>query len=166
MDYLNLRLTGRFSASYATIFPYLLTDNRDVTNVRYHDRLLRLTGVEHEKLPDLVPVDAILGTIRPEVARDWGLPETTQVVCGTADNQTAALGAGSIDDGAGYISVGTTSWLSCHIPFKKCNLIRSIATMPSAIPGRNIVVAEQGAAGRCLESVVERWLFADRDFCG
>ena len=59
-------------------------------------------------------------------------------------------GTGSIDDGAGYISVGTTSWLSCHIPFKKCNLIRSIATMPSAIPGRNIVVAEQGAAGRCL----------------
>ena len=164
MDYLNLRLTGRFSASYATVFPYLLTDNRDVTDVRYHDRLLRLTGVDRAKLPDLVPVDAVLGTIRPEVARDWGLPATTQVVCGTADNQTAALGAGSIDDGRGYICIGTTSWLSCHIPFKKCNLIRSIATMPSAIPGRNIVVAEQGAAGRCLEAVVERWLFADRDF--
>jgi len=163
MDYLNLRLTGRFSASYATIFPYLLTDNRDVTNVRYSERLLRLSGVEREKLPDLVPVDAILGTILPDIARDWGLPATTQVVCGTADNQTAALGAGSIDDGMGYISVGTTSWLSCHIPFKKCNLIRSIATMPSAIPGRNIVVAEQGAAGRCLEAVVERWLFVDRD---
>ena len=30
MDYLNLRLTGRFSASYATVFPYMLTDNRNV----------------------------------------------------------------------------------------------------------------------------------------
>lgn len=164
MDYLNLRLTGRFSASYATVFPYLLTDNRDVTQVRYHDPLLRLTGVEREKLPDLVPVDAVLGAIDAEVARDWGLPATTQVVCGTTDNQTAALGAGSIADGGGYISVGTTSWLSCHIPFKKCNLVRSIATMPSAIPGRNIVVAEQGAAGRCLEAVAEHWLYADRDF--
>jgi xylulokinase len=164
MDYLNLRLTGRFSASYATIFPYLLTDNRDVNNVHYDDRLLRLTEVDRAKLPDLVPVDAVLGTIRPEVAAEWGLPATTQVLCGTADNQTAALGAGSIEDGTGYISVGTTSWLSCHIPFKKCDLLRSIATMPSAIPGRNIVVAEQGAAGRCLEAVVERWLFADRNF--
>ncbi len=164
MDYLNLRLTGRFSASYATVFPYLLTDNRNVNDVCYSKRLLKLTGVEREKLPDLVPVDAVLGTICPEVAQSWGLPATTQVVCGTADNQTAALGAGSIDDGCGYISVGTTAWLSCHIPFKKCNLVRSIATMPSAIPGRNIVVAEQGAAGRCLEAVAERWLFADRDF--
>jgi xylulokinase len=163
MDYLNLRLTGRFSASYATIFPYLLTDNRDVTNVRYSERLLRLSGVEREKLPDLVPVDAVLGTLLPDIASDWGLSATTQVVCGTADNQTAALGAGSIADGLGYICIGTTSWLSCHVPFKKCNLIRSIATMPSAIPGRNIVVAEQGAAGRCLEAVVERLLFADRN---
>ncbi len=164
MDYLNLRLTGRFSASYATIFPYLLTDNRDVNHVRYHEGLLRLAGVDRNKLPDLVPVDAVLGTLLPEVAARWELPPATQVVCGTTDNQTAALGAGSIDDAVGYISVGTTSWLSCHIPFKKCNLLRAIATMPSAIPGRNIVVAEQGAAGRCLEAVVERLLCADRDW--
>jgi xylulokinase len=164
MDYLNLRLTGRFSASYATIFPYLLTDNRDVTRVHYHDGLLRLAAVDRDKLPDLVPVDALLGTLLPEIAARWNLAPETQVVCGTTDNQTAALGAGSIDDAVGYISVGTTSWLSCHVPFKKCNLIRAIATMPSAIPGRNIVVAEQGAAGRCLEAVVERMLCADRNW--
>jgi xylulokinase len=164
MDYLNLRLTGRFSASYATVFPYLLTDNRDVNRVNYHEGLLRLAGVDRDKLPDLVPVDAVLGTLQSEVAAAWKLSPTTQVVCGTTDNQTAALGAGSIDDAVGYISVGTTSWLSCHVPFKKCNLIRAIATMPSAIPGRNIVVAEQGAAGRCLEAVVERLLCADRNW--
>jgi xylulokinase len=164
MDYLNLRLTGRFSASYATVFPYLLTDNRDVTRVDYDDGLLRLAGVDRQKLPDLVPVDAVLGPLEPAIAAAWNLPAATQVVCGTTDNQTAALGAGSIDDAVGYISVGTTSWLSCHIPFKKSNLLRAIATMPSAIPGRNIVVAEQGAAGRCLEAVVERLLCADRNW--
>lgn len=164
MDYLNLRLTGRFSASYATVFPYLITDNRDVNHVHYHEGLLQLAGLDRDKLPDLVPVDAVLGPILPEIATAWGLPGTTQVVCGTTDNQTAALGAGSIDDGVGYISVGTTSWLSCHIPFKKTNLVRAIATMPSAIAGRNIVVAEQGAAGRCLEAVVERLLCADANY--
>jgi xylulokinase len=164
MDYLNLRLTGRFSASYATVFPYMLTDNRDVTRVEYHAGLLRLAGVDREKLPDLVPVDAVLGTLQPEIAAAWQLAPSTKVGCGTTDNQTAALGAGSIDDAVGYVSVGTTAWLSCHIPFKKANLLRAIATMPSAIPGRNIVVAEQGAAGRCLEAVVERLLCADRDW--
>ena len=164
MDYLNLRLTGRFSASYATIFPYMLTDNRDVNHVHYHDGLLQLAGVDRQKLPDLVPVDAVLGPLLPEIAAAWQLSPTTQVVCGTTDNQTAALGAGSIDDAVGYISVGTTSWLSCHIPFKKANLLRAIATMPSAIPGRNIVVAEQGAAGRCLEAVVERLLCPEHNY--
>ena len=67
MDYLNLRLTGRFSASYATVFPYLLTDNRNVNDVCYGERLLKLTGVEREKLPDLVPVDAVLGTMFPRL---------------------------------------------------------------------------------------------------
>ena len=66
-----------------------------------------------------MPVDSILGPIRRAVARDWGLSPTTQVVAGTSDNQTAALGAGSIDDGAGYICVGTTSWLSCHVPVQE-----------------------------------------------
>jgi xylulokinase len=164
MDYLNTRLTGRACASYGTVFPYLLTDNRDVTRVHYDDQLLRMANVDRDKLPDLVPVDSVLGTIRPGVAEEWGLPSDTQVVAGSSDNQTAALGAGSINDGEGYICVGTSSWLSCHVPFKKTNLLWSVATMPSAIPGRSIVVAEQGAAGRCLEAVVERWLYADRDW--
>src|SRR5580698_11489462 len=73
MDYLNLRLTGRFSASYATIFPYMLTDNRDVNHVHYHDGLLQLAGVDREKLPDLVPVDAVLGPLLPEIAAAWQL---------------------------------------------------------------------------------------------
>src|ERR1700731_1761110 len=115
----------------------MLTDNRDVTRVHYHEGLLRLAGVDREKLPDLVPVDAVLGPLQREVAAAWKLLPTTEVVCGTTDNQTAALGAGSIDDAVGYISVGTTSWVSCHIPFKKSNLLRAITTMPSAIPGRN-----------------------------
>jgi xylulokinase len=164
MDYLNLRLTGRPCASYGTIFPYLLTDNRDVRRVRYDDQLLRWTEIDREKLPDLVPVDTVLGTLRPEAAREWGLSAGVQVVAGTSDNQTAALGAGSMRDFEGYICVGTSSWLSCHVPFKKTSVVSSIATMPSAVPGRSIVVAEQGAAGRCLEAVVERWLFADRDW--
>ncbi len=51
-----------------------------------------------KNFPDLVPVDAVLGPLLPEIAAAWQLPPTTQVVCGTADNQTAALGAGSIED--------------------------------------------------------------------
>ena len=54
MDYINLRMTGRFSASQGTIYPYLLTDNRDNLRIDYHPRLLRWTGIDRDKLPDSV----------------------------------------------------------------------------------------------------------------
>ncbi|TMA45887.1 MAG: xylulose kinase, partial [Deltaproteobacteria bacterium] len=68
MDYLNLRLTGRFAATYGTIFPYWVTDNRDPRRIDYVPALLRYAGVERAKFPDLVPVDAVLGALRPTVA--------------------------------------------------------------------------------------------------
>ena len=55
--------------------------------------------------------------------------------------------------------IGTTAWLSCHVPFKKTNLLDYLATMPSAIHGRNMVSAEQGAAGKCLDVFVHNWLY-------
>ncbi len=161
MDYLNFRLSGRCCATHATIFPYLLTDNRNNRAVTYSDRLIRWCGLDREKLPDLVPVGTILGRLLPEAAAAWGLSAQTQVIAGTPDTHAAAIGSGAVRDFAGHVCVGTTAWISCHVPFKKTNLLDYLATMPSAIQGRNMVTAEQGAAGKCLEALVERWLFPD-----
>ncbi len=158
MDYINFRLTGRAAATYATVYPYLLTDNRDNTHVTYNDGLIAWCDLHRDKLPDLVPVGTILGTIRPEAAAEWGLSPETQVVAGTPDSQAAAIGSGAVHDFEGHVCLGTTAWLSCHVPFKKTNLLTYLATMPSAMHGRNMVMAEQGAAGKCLQVFVEQWL--------
>lgn len=160
-DYVNLRLTGRFAASYGTIFPYLLTDNRDNLRIDYSDSLIRLSGVDRDKLPDLVPVDAVLGPLLRQVADDWGLDPGVQVVAGSCDSQAAILGSGAVGDYQGHICVGTSSWLTCHVPFKRTDILRYVATMPAAVRGRNMVVAEQGAAGKCLEVFLRQWLFHD-----
>ena len=161
MDYLNLRLTGRFAASYGTIFPYFLTDNRDPNRIDYDPALLRMAGIDRAKLPDLVPVDAVLGTLLPEVADQLGLSPATRVMAGTCDGHAAGVGAGTIRDYDGYFYVGTTSWLSCHVPFKKTDLLRLLVTMPSALPGRYMVMAEQGMAGRCLEFLKDNILYPE-----
>jgi xylulokinase len=163
-DYINLKLTGKFAASAATIFPLILTDNRDPLRIHYDDTLLKWTSIDRDKLPDLRPVDAVLGPILPGVAKAWGLAENTKVAMGTCDNTSAVLGAGATEDYQGYFNIGTTSWVSCHVPFKKTDLFTFIATMPAAIPGRNVVVAEQRSAGRCLEALAKQWLFADADW--
>lgn len=157
-DFINLRLTGRVAASHGTIFPYLLTDNRDNLNIDYNDKLIRFAGIDRKKLPELVPVDAILGPVLPEICNEWGLSPRTVVVAASSDSQAAVLGSGAVEDFAGHVCIGSSSWLTCHVPFKKTDLGRYLATMPSAIRGKNMVVAEQGPAGKCLETLVERWL--------
>lgn len=161
MDYLNLRLSGRCAASYGSIYPYWLTDNRDVSRVHYDPRLIRRAGIDPAKLPELLPVDAVLGALAPAACEELGLGPHTRVLSGLSDSQAAAIGAGIVEEGHAYISIGTTSWLSCLVPRKKTDLRHLIATNPAALPGRHQVVAEQGAAGRCLEFVARNVLFGD-----
>jgi len=159
MDYINARLTGKCAASYSTIFPYWLTDNRNPNRIEYHPALLRLAGIDREKMPDLMPVNAVLGTVKKEVAAELGLAEGTRVVMGSGDSHAATIGAGCVRDFEGYFCVGTTAWLSCHVPFKKTDVSHTLNTMPAALPGRYIVGAEQGTAGRCLEFLKNNILF-------
>jgi xylulokinase len=163
MDYLNLRLTGRIAASYGTVFPYWLTDNRDPRRIDYDPGLLGLAGIERAKLPDLLPVDAVLGPLRPDVADRLGLAPATPVLVGACDGHAATIGAGAVRDYEGYFYVGTTAWLSCHVPTKKADLLHMLTTMPAALPGRYMVMAEQGMAGRCLEFLKDNLLFPEGD---
>lgn len=161
MDYLNLRLCGRCVASHATIYPYWLTDNRDVSGVHYDARLLRRAGIDRAKLPELVPVDAVLGTLTAAAGEEIGLRRQTRVLSGLPDSLAATVGAGIAGEGQGYMSIGTSSWLSCLVPGKKTDLRHMIGTSPAALPGRHQVVAEQGAAGRCLEFVARNILYGE-----
>ena len=153
MDYLNLRMTGRAAASYATIWPYWVTDNRDVGNVTYDPTLLRWAGI------DRLPVDATVGELTAAAAEQLGLRPGTPVLTGLMDTQAATIGAGIAELGEGYFVVGTTSWLACLCPRKRTDLRHQLATMPAALPGGLQVSAEQGPAGRCLEMLKDNLLY-------
>lgn len=149
-DWLNLRLTGRFAASYDSIALHWVTDNRDITRITYDERLLRMTGLHREKLPDLVPAASVLGPLSPSAARELGLSESVQVVSGMPDILAAAVGSGAVRDFEAHLCVGTSSWISCHVPFKKTDLLHQMGTLPSALPGRYLLANEQESAGICL----------------
>ena len=46
----------------------------------------------------LKPTNAILGTLRADIAHEWGLHENVQVVMGSPDMQSAAVGSGAVKD--------------------------------------------------------------------
>ena len=70
-------------------------------------------GIDREKLPDLLPIDGILGTITPAVASELGLSPNTVVICGVNDNSSSAVGAGSIADAEPAAVMGTSGYLAC-----------------------------------------------------
>ncbi|MDP2859989.1 MAG: FGGY-family carbohydrate kinase [Bacillota bacterium] len=166
MDYLNLRLTGEAAASYDTITGHWLTDNRDLSNVTYVDKLIALSGIDREKLPDLKPTGAILGPITAEIAKEFGLSENVQVVMATPDTESAAVGSGAVRDFEAHLYIGTSSWLTCHVPFKKTDVINSITTLPSGIPGRYLVATEQDTAGACLTLLRDKLFWPDDELSG
>jgi xylulokinase len=161
MDYLNLRLTGRFAASFDSITGHWLTDTTDLSLVHYVPELIELAGVDRAKLPDLLPTGAILGELLPEVAADLGLLPGTKVTMGLPDTESAAIGSGAVDDFQAHLYIGTSSWLSCHVPWRRVDPLHTMTSLPSGIPGRFLLATEQDVAGACLTHLVDNVLYPD-----
>lgn len=149
-DYINLRFTGKFLASYDSIAIHWVTNNRDIDNVFYGKKLLKWSTIDPAKFPDLKRAVDECGTIRPEIADDLGLRRDVKVIMGCPDLHSAAIGSGAVRDYEGHIYIGTSSWVICHVPFKKTDLMHNFASLPSALPSRYLIMAEQETAGKCL----------------
>ena len=158
-DYLNLRLTGEFAATFDSIMLFWVTDTRDIDNVKYDDALIRRLGIDRDKLPALVPSTAVLGTLSPTAAKQLGLGADVKVIAGSPDHQSACIGSGAVADFQGHLYIGTSSWVQCVVPFKKTDVLHSIASLPTSIPGRYYCANEQDLAGGCLSFLAENLLF-------
>jgi len=83
------------------------------------------------------------------------------VVMGTPDLHSAALGSGASRDYDTHLYLGTSSWLTCHVPFKKTDLLHNLAALPSALPDRYFVANEQECAGLCVSYLIDNILYPD-----
>lgn len=158
-DYLNLRLTGEFAASFDSIHLFWVTDSRNADDIHYDDGLIRPLGIDKNKLPPLKASTAILGTLKPDVAEELGLSRDVKVVMGSPDHQSACIGSGAVRDFEGHLYIGTSSWVECIVPFKKTDVLHAIASLPTAIPGKYQCLNEQDLAGGCLGFLVDNLLF-------
>ncbi len=159
-DWLNARLTGRMAASFDSIALHWVTDNRHPERIRYHPALLRLAGIEQARLPELLAATDILGPLSAGAADALGVPAGIPVVVSTPDLQSAAIGSGATRDYQAHLYIGTSSWLTCHVPFKKTDLLHNMAALPSPVPRRYFVADEQETAGAALTFLRDRMMFS------
>lgn len=158
LDYLNLRLSGRFCATQDSAVTSWVTDNRNPQQIHYDAGLIRLLGIDAAKLPQLVHSTEVLGPLLPEVVHALGLSPKTVVVAGAVDNSAVAVGA-AVGDYDTHLYLGTSSWLGAHVPFMKTDVRHKIAAVPCAVDGRYLAMALQSTAGANLSFLRDRILY-------
>jgi xylulokinase len=72
---------------------------------------------------------------------------------------SANIGSGAVRDYEGHIYIGTSDWVSCHVPYKKTDITHNMASVPSAIPGRYMIANEQEIAGGALTFLRDKILY-------
>jgi len=108
-DYINYRLTGKI----ATDFSYASGSGiYDLVDWDYDPELLRAGGLDRSLFADIVSSTDILGGLTSQAAESLGLPRSVKVVAGGVDNSCMALGAGNINEGDVYNSLGSSSWIA------------------------------------------------------
>ncbi len=160
MDYLAARLSGEITANACTAFMMVLTDNRRLDAVQYDDTLIEMSGVDRDKLPDLVPVLSSVGTVIPDVAAEIGLSPETKVLSGLNDTQSVAVGTGTFQGGVGGVNIGTTSQVLAHLANKASDLEHAIVASPSPIDGSYVAIAENGIGAKALDHFLTNVVFA------
>ena len=104
-DYINYILTGVHCTDYSDASGMLLLD---VEHRRWSQEMLELCGVTEAQMPRLFESYEKVGTLKPDIARALGLSENVVVCAGAGDNASAAIGTGTVGEGACNISLGTS----------------------------------------------------------
>ena len=104
-DYLAYRLSGVHCTDVSDASGTLFFD---VKNRTWSREMCEICGIRDEWLPKVFESYEAVGTIRPELAAELGIPENVKIAAGAGDNAAAAVGTGTVGDGACNISLGTS----------------------------------------------------------
>ena len=104
-DYLAYALSGAFCTDYSDASGMLLLD---VKNRCWSKEMMEICGITEEMLPRLYESFEAVGCLKPEIAKELGLSQEVKVIAGAGDNAAAAVGTGTVGEGACNISLGTS----------------------------------------------------------
>lgn len=104
-DYLAYMISGSFCTDVSDASGMLLMD---VKNRCWSKEMMDICGITEEQLPKLYESYEVVGTLKPEIAKELGLSEEVKVIAGAGDNAAAAVGTGTVGDGRCNISLGTS----------------------------------------------------------
>jgi len=155
IDYLGMRFTGKAGATPASMILSWITDNRIGKPMQYDAGLVRKAHRDPAKLPPLLSTGSILGTILPDVAESLGVPTNVPVICGIPDLHSAVIGSGAVEPFDTHVTISTTAWIGARVPFKKTDILHSIASVPCLDKNFPVVANNHETGGSALRWLIE-----------
>lgn len=112
-DYIAYMLTGVHCTDPSDASGMLLYD---VKNRKWSKEMCDICGIDESMLATVYESYEKVGTVKPEIAAELGIPESVIVAAGAGDNAAAAVGTGTVGEGLCNISLGTsgTIFISSH----------------------------------------------------
>ncbi|MFP3154826.1 xylulokinase [Lachnospiraceae bacterium ZAX-1] len=104
-DYLAYRLTGVRSSDASDASGMLLYD---VKNRCWSKEMLEICHLDEAWMGRVYESYESIGTLLPQIAEEIGLSKDVKVAAGAGDNAAAAVGTGTVGEGACNISLGTS----------------------------------------------------------
>lgn len=104
-DYVRLELTGDFASDLSDSAGTLWLD---VGERRWSEAMLDATMLGERHMPTLYEGSQATGTLRPELAAEWGMRADVVVAAGAGDNAAGAVGVGVVHPGEAFLSLGTS----------------------------------------------------------
>ena len=105
-DDIRFRMTGSFATDMCDGSGALLLDSG---NRCWSPDIAEACGVSLNLLPPALEGCAVSGRLSGAVATSWGLPPGTLVATGAGDAAAGAIGAGAVEPGDAFISLGTAA---------------------------------------------------------
>lgn len=142
--YLIYRLTDVLSMDYSNASMTLLFD---IQKRQWSDKLCDLTGIPLTKLPVVRGSWEVVGDLTSLAAHDLALTSGIPVVAGGNDSACSMLGAGVVDPGMTFESIGTSIVLA-HVTSKPVSDMR-VMTRCHVVPDRWFNLAGMSTPGAC-----------------
>jgi len=104
-DYIAYKLSGEFCTDVSDASGMLTFD---VKNRCWSKEMLEICHIKEEQLAKIYESYEVVGTLLPKMAAELGLSADVKVIAGAGDNAAAAVGTGTVGNGACNISLGTS----------------------------------------------------------
>ncbi len=128
-DFLVFRMCGRIAVDPSTASRYAVYD---LHQLDWAPERVFAYEIEPSYLPEVLPWASVIGSIKREVAEDWGMLPQVKLALGGHDVSCAAIGAGVSENGAACLISGSYENLLVMTsdPPTANMLLRGLSVMP------------------------------------